>query len=199
MFTGIITDVGTVASIEDRGDRRIKIKTHYDTASIDLGASICCSGTCLTVVEKADDWFSVDVSAETLSKTSLGEWQEGTKINLERALCVGDELGGHIVTGHVDAVGHIVDIAQDGASLRFRFDAPAVVAPYIAQKGGVALNGVSLTVNNVDDHSEGCIFDVNIIPHTREHTTFEFAKAGDVINIEIDVLARYVARLKDYD
>lgn len=197
MFTGIITDVGEVRSIEDRGDIRMVIATQYDTASIDLGASIACSGVCLTVVEKADDWFSVDVSHETLSKTNLGDWKAGTKVNLERALRVGDELGGHIVTGHVDAVGKILSIEKDGASLRFRFEVPKSIAPYIAPKGGVALNGVSLTVNDVEDTGEACIFGVNIIPHTQEQTTFHTAKAGDAVNVEIDVLARYVSRLKD--
>lgn len=197
MFTGIITDVGEVRSIEDRGDIRMVIATHYDTASIDLGASIACSGVCLTVVEKADDWFSVDISHETLSKTNLGDWSAGTKVNLERALRVGDELGGHIVTGHVDAVGKILSIEEDGASLRFRFEVSKSVAPYIAPKGGVALNGVSLTVNDVEDTADTCIFGVNIIPHTQEQTTFHTAKAGDAVNVEIDVLARYVSRLKD--
>ncbi|MGD8327594.1 MAG: riboflavin synthase [Sphingomonadales bacterium] len=197
MFTGIITDVGEVRSIEDRGDIRMVIATHYDTASIDLGASIACSGVCLTVVEKADDWFSVDISHETLSKTNLGDWSAGTKVNLERALRVGDELGGHIVTGHVDAVGKILSIEEDGASLRFRFEVSKSVAPYIAPKGGVALNGVSLTVNDVEDTADTCIFGVNIIPHTQEQTTFHTAKAGEAVNVEIDVLARYVSRLKD--
>lgn len=197
MFTGIITDVGEVRSVEDRGDTRMVIGTHYDTNSIDLGASIACSGACLTVVETADGWFAVDVSAETLSKTNLGRWMAGTKVNLERALCVGDELGGHIVSGHVDAVGKILSIEEEGASLRFRFEVPKSIAPYIAPKGGVALNGVSLTVNDVEDTADTCIFGVNIIPHTQEQTTFHTAKAGDAVNVEIDILARYVARLKE--
>jgi len=197
MFTGIITDVGEVRSVEDRGDTRMVIATHYDTNSIDLGASIACSGACLTVVETAEDWFAVDVSAETLSKTNLGSWVAGTKVNLERALCVGDELGGHIVSGHVDAVGKILSIQEEGASLRFRFEVPKSIAPYIAPKGGVALNGVSLTVNDVEDTADTCIFGINIIPHTQEQTTFHTAKAGDAVNVEIDILARYVARLKE--
>lgn len=197
MFTGIITDVGEVRSVEDRGDVRMVIATHYDTNSIDLGASIACSGACLTVVETAEDWFAVDVSAETLSKTNLGSWAPGTKVNLERALCVGDELGGHIVSGHVDAVGKILSIEEEGASLRFRFEVPKSIAPYIAPKGGVALNGVSLTVNDVEDTADTCIFGINIIPHTQEQTTFESARAGDAVNVEIDILARYVARLKE--
>ena len=196
MFTGIITDVGEVRSIEDRGDIRMVIATQYDTASIDLGASIACSGVCLTVVEKADDWFSVDVSHETLSKTNLGDWKAGTKVNLERALRVGDELGGHIVTGHVDAVGKILSIEEDGASLRFRFEVPKSIAPYIAPKGGVALNGVSLTVNELEDQPDGAaVFGVNIIAHTSRHTTFGEAGVGDRVNLEIDLLARYLRRL----
>lgn len=197
MFTGIITDIGTVKNIEERGDTRITIGTHYDTATIDIGASIACSGACLTVVDKGDDWFAVDVSAETLAKTNLGDWRTGTLINLERALCVGDELGGHIVTGHVDGVGDILSIKPEGASRRFRFRAPKALAPYIAPKGGVSINGVSLTVNEVEDDAQGCIFGVNIIPHTQEETTFHSAAEGDRVNIEIDILARYVARLKD--
>lgn len=195
MFTGIITDVGTVRSIEQRGDTRFVIGASYDMDGVDIGASIACSGACLTVVEKGNDanggWFAVDVSAETLSKTVLGQWREGTRINLERALKVGDELGGHIVSGHVDGLARVEAMAPEGDSLRFTFAAPETLARFIAPKGSVALDGVSLTVNEVD----GNRFGVNIIPHTAEQTTIGNLKAGDPVHIEIDPLARYVARL----
>jgi riboflavin synthase len=201
MFTGIITDIGTVLGIEDRGDRRVRIGTGFDPAGIALGASIACSGVCLTVVDKGgpagEGWFAVDVSAETLSKTALGQWQPGARVNLERALKVGDELGGHIVTGHVDGVGTIVSIVPEGDSRRFRFAAPRALAGYLAPKGSVALDGASLTVNEVIDSADDVVFGVNIIPHTQEWTTFGTAQAGQRVNIEIDVLARYVKRLKD--
>jgi riboflavin synthase len=193
MFTGIVTDVGRVRSIERRGDTRVVIETVYNTASIEIGASICCSGACLTVVDKDAGWFAVDVSGETLDKTNLGDWAEGTRVNLERALKVGDELGGHIVTGHVDCVAEVTERASEGDSVRFRFRVPESMAKYIAAKGSVALNGVSLTVNDV----AGAEFGINIIPHTQEKTTFGTAAAGDRVNVEIDVLARYVARLVD--
>ena len=193
MFTGIVTDIGRVRQIEKRGDTRVVLETAYDTATIDLGASIACDGVCLTVVAIGPDWFAVDASAETFSVTGLGDWTEGRRINLERALKVGDELGGHIVSGHVDGVATVVDIAADGDSLRYVYDAPAALAPFIAPKGSVALDGVSLTVNAVEGHR----FGVNIIPHTQAKTTFGDRKPGDRVNLEIDVLARYVARLAE--
>jgi len=191
MFTGIITDVGTVRKIEPRGDTRIEIETHYPTTEIDLGASIACSGPCLTVVEKGEGWFAVEASAETMSRTSLAGWNVGTKVNLERALCVGDELGGHIVSGHVDGQARILDLRPEGDSLRFDFEAPVDLKGFIAEKGSVSLDGVSLTVNKVD----GARFGVNIISHTQTHTTFGERKKGDYVNLEIDTLARYVGRL----
>jgi len=194
MFTGIVTDVGTVRRIERRGDTRYVIATHYRTDDIDIGASIACAGVCLTVVDKDKETFSVDVSAETLSKTSLSGWTEGTPVNLERALRMGDELGGHVVSGHIDGVGEIVSITAEGDSRRFRFRVPAALARYIAPKGSVALNGTSLTVNDV----EGCEFGVNIIPHTQAVTTWGHARQGDAVNVEIDMLARYVARLAEF-
>lgn len=204
MFTGIVTDIGTVRAIEKRGDTRFVIATKYDPAGIDMGASIACSGCCLTVVDKGSDgngnWFAVDASAETLDCTVLGGWKEGTRINLERALRAGDELGGHIVSGHVDGVGRIVSIRDDGDSRRFTFEAPASLARYIASKGSVTINGTSLTVNEVEDRPDGtCHFGVNIIPHTQEVTTWGGAREGDAINLEIDMLARYVARLAEKD
>jgi riboflavin synthase len=197
MFTGIITDIGTVSSVEKRGDLRLRLATGYDMARVDLGASIACHGICLTVVGKGEGWFDVDASAETLDKTNAGDWAAGTRINLERALKVGDELGGHIVSGHVDGVGHIDSITPEGDSKRFLFRAPKALAAYLAPKGSVALNGVSLTVNEVIDLPDAVQFGVNIIPHTQEWTSFGTAQPGERINIEIDVLARYVKRLKD--
>ena len=191
MFTGIVTDVGEVRSVEERGDTRIAIATAYDIGSIAIGASVACSGACLTVVAKDADWFAIDVSAETLSRTTLGGWRPGTAINLERSLRAGDELGGHMVLGHVDGVGRILNCEPVGDSVRFVFAAPDSLARFIAEKGSVTLDGVSLTVNRVADGE----FDVNIIPHTLGCTTFGVARAGDTVNLEIDVLARYVARL----
>jgi riboflavin synthase len=196
MFTGIITDIGEVKAREDRGDTRFTIACAYDPDSIDLGASIACAGACLTVIDKGRDkngrgWFAVDASGETLAKTILGDWQAGQRLNLERALCLGDELGGHIVTGHVDGVGSIVSITSDGDSQRFVFRAPDELAPFISPKGSVTLNGTSLTVNEVN----GAEFGVNLIPHTQEVTTWGQARPGERINLEIDVLARYVGRL----
>ena len=195
MFTGIVTDLGRVRSVEQRGDRRVVIETHYDTDGIDIGASVACSGVCLTVVDKGPDWFAVDVSEATASVTSLGAWQAGGAVNLERSLRVGDELGGHIVTGHVDAVGAIAEIVPEGDSKRFVFEVPARLAPLISPKGSIAVDGVSLTVNDVVDGQDATHVAVNIIPHTQAVTAFASAKAGDPVNIEIDVLARYVARL----
>lgn len=208
MFTGIITDVGRIRAVERRGDARFIVGTTYEANGIDIGASIACSGCCLTVVDKgrdeAGDWFAVDVSAESLNCTTLGTWTEGTKINLERALKAGDELGGHIVSGHVDGVGRIVDIRPEGDSMRFTFDAPEGLGRFIAPKGSVTLNGTSLTVNEVEDlktggNAGGTRFGVNIIPHTQAVTTWGMAKADDPVNLEIDMLARYVARLVQKD
>lgn len=194
MFTGIVTDVGEVRKIEKTGDTRIEIDTRYDTHEIELGASIACSGPCLTVVEKGANWFAVEASAETLSRTTLQDWKVGTRVNLERALCVGDELGGHIVSGHVDGVARILETRQEGDSIRFDFEAPEGLKSFIAEKGSIALDGVSLTVNAVDDAR----FGVNIISHTRAHTTFGERAKGDRVNLEIDMLARYVGRLLEY-
>ncbi|MCQ0969961.1 riboflavin synthase [Paracoccus sp. TK19116] len=194
MFTGIITDIGRVVTTETRGDMRARIGCGYDMAGVDLGASIACDGVCLTVVDKGADWFDVDISAETLAKTNIGEgWRAGTRVNLERALRVGDELGGHIVSGHVDGVARIEVMEPEGDSLRVRFVAPDALARFIAAKGSVALNGTSLTVNEV----EGSRFGVNLIPHTREVTNWGERTTGDAVNLEIDTLARYVARLAE--
>lgn len=193
MFTGIITDVGRVRRIEPKGDLRLELDTAFDTASIDMGASIACSGVCLTVVDKGPGWFAVDVSKETMDLTALAAWQVGSPVNLERSLKVGDELGGHIVTGHVDGVARIAAIEQVGDSRKFTFDMPGDLAAFVAKKGSVALNGASLTVNEVADNQ----FEINIIPHTQERTTFGDAKVGDPVNMEIDVLARYVARMQE--
>ena len=196
MFTGIITDIGRITGVEHRGDRRLKIGTAYDTASIDMGASIACSGVCLTVVDKGPDWFAVEVSAETLSRTA-GDWAEGTPLNLERALRVGDELGGHIVTGHVDGVGTVTEVTPEGDSTRVVIEAPDALAPYIAAKGSVALDGISLTVNEVSDLPDGGVrFGLNIIPHTQAMTTWGGLAVGAKVNIEIDVLARYLGRME---
>ena len=193
MFTGIISDVGEVRRVDDIGERRFEIATAYDLDTVAIGASICCAGCCLTVVEKAADWFAVEVSGETLSKTTLESWQAGTRINLERALRLGDELGGHLVSGHVDGVGRVAEVAEVGGSAVIAFDAPAALARFIAAKGSVTVDGVSLTVNGVD----GTRFDVNIIPHTRNVTTLGGLAPGDMVNLEIDLLARYVARLRE--
>ncbi|CUH77835.1 riboflavin synthase [Tropicibacter naphthalenivorans] len=195
MFTGIVTDIGEVRSLEDLGDLRVRIGTHYETQGIDLGASIACDGCCLTVIALGDDWFDVDISAESVSKTNIGGWSVGKRINLERALKVGDELGGHIVSGHVDGVAEIVRMQDEGDSTRVTLRAPESLARYIAPKGSVALNGTSLTVNEVN----GCDFGINFIPHTKAVTTWGDAKEGDRINLEIDTLARYVARLREFD
>ncbi len=191
MFTGIVTDVGRIKDITPGGDTRFRIETAYDTAGIEIGASISCDGACLTVVALGEDWFDVTASAETLSKTKLGGWRPGDRANLERALKVGDELGGHIVSGHIDGVAEIVECRAEGDSLRYLFEVPAALARFIAPKGSVCLDGVSLTVNEV----ESTRFGVNVIPHTRRVTTFEGLAVGDRVNLEIDLLARYVARL----
>ncbi|APX88873.1 riboflavin synthase [Brevirhabdus pacifica] len=202
MFTGIVTDIGRLIAVERRGDMRARIATAYDAAGIDIGASIACDGVCLTVVDKGrvdgagvgpENWFDVDISAETLSATNLGAWQDGRHINLERALRVGDELGGHIVSGHVDGTATLEELRPEGDSTRLTFRAPAALTRFIAPKGSVALNGTSLTVNEV----EGERFGVNLIPHTMAATNWSEARAGDAINLEIDTLARYVARLAE--
>ncbi len=196
MFTGIVTDVGTVRSAEQRGDLRLVITTGYDMDSVDLGASIACSGACLTVVDKGDDWFAVDVSGETVSKTAADRWNEGARLNLERSLRLGDEIGGHIVTGHVDAVGSVVGICPEGDSKRLGISVPRAIGPMIAAKGSVALDGVSMTVNEVRDAEDGTThFSVNLIPHTGQHTTLGGLEAGRQLNVEIDVLARYIDRM----
>lgn len=195
MFTGIVTDVGQVRAVELRGDMRARIGCGYDTAGLAMGASVACDGICLTVVGKGEDWFEVDISAETLARTNIGAngWAAGRRVNLERALRLGDELGGHIVTGHVDGVAVIEAMVAEGDSLRVTLRAPEALARFIAPKGSVALNGTSLTVNEV----ESSRFGVNLIPHTREVTTWGEARVGDGVNLEIDTLARYVARLAE--
>ena len=196
MFTGLVTDVGTIASAEQRADLRLRIRTAHDPASIDLGASICCSGVCLTVVDKGEDWFAVDVSTETLSRTAYSLWNEGSRINLERSLRVGDELGGHFVTGHVDCVGSVVGVCPEGGSTRIGVSVPREYAPLVASKGSIALDGVSLTVNDVRDAEGGTThFSVNIIPHTAEHTSLGDISADRQLNVEFDVLARYIDRM----
>jgi riboflavin synthase len=197
MFTGIITDIGTVTKAEQRGDLRLTIQCGYDMRSVDLGASIACSGCCLTVVDKGADWFAVDASAETVSKTAAGLWAEGSRLNLERALKVGDELGGHIVTGHVDGVGEVVRVEPVGDSHHVEISAPAALAAYIAEKGSITVDGVSLTVNSVFDKADGrAHFSLNIIPHTWDVTTFAGLALGRAVNLEIDVLARYLKRME---
>ena len=195
MFTGIITDQGVVREITGQGDVLFKIGTAYDTKTIEIGASIAHNGICLTVIETGPDWYSIQASAETLNLTTMGDWKAGRKINLERALKVGDELGGHIVSGHVDGIATVVDIRPENESVRVTFEAPAKLAKFVAAKGSVALDGVSLTVNEVS----GARFGVNIIPHTQSVTSFGGYAAGDRVNMEIDMLARYVARLIEKD
>ncbi|WP_170381580.1 riboflavin synthase [Ruegeria atlantica] len=193
MFTGIVTDIGTVTELDQQGDLRARIKTAYDTTGIDIGASIASDGVCLTVIALGDDWYDVQISAETVSKTNLDSWTVGNRVNLERALKVGDELGGHIVSGHVDGVAEVVAIQDEGDSTRVTLRAPKELARFIAPKGSVALNGTSLTVNDVDE----CDFGINFIPHTKEVTTWGDVTVGDRVNLEIDTLARYVARLAE--
>lgn len=198
MFTGIITDVGRVRSVRHDGDLRARIGTAYDPDGIDIGASIACDGVCLTVIDRGRDaegaWFDVQISAETVARTTAASWGAGQRLNLERALKVGDELGGHIVSGHVDGTARVVSVRDEGDSTRVRFAAPKALAGFIAPKGSVALNGTSLTVNEV----EGAEFGVNLIPHTKTATTWGAVAEGDFVNIEIDTLARYVARLRDW-
>jgi len=198
MFTGIIDELGRIEAVEVGGDLRVRIACGYDMATVDLGASIACSGVCLTVVDKGHGWFAVDVSAETQSRTAPGMWSEGRALNLERALRLGDELGGHIVTGHVDGVGEVAAAGAEGDSVRLGIVAGAALAPYVAAKGSIALDGVSLTVNEVEPLPGGGVaFGVNIIPHTAAQTTFGAVKSGDSVNIEIDILARYIGRMLD--
>jgi riboflavin synthase len=199
VFTGLITDIGRVLDLRQEGDLHARIATGYDLSTIDIGASIACDGVCLTVTamgETPEPWFAVDISAETVSKTSIGRngWAPGRRVNLERALRVGDELGGHIVSGHVDGVAEVLSVEGEGESTRVRFRAPEALACFIAPKGSVALNGTSLTVNEVD----GATFGVNLIPHTKTVTTWGEVAPGDAVNLEIDTLARYVARLRDF-
>ena len=196
MFTGIVTDIGTVRSAEQRGDLRLTIACGYDMASVDLGASIACSGVCLTVVDKGEDWFAVDVSGETVSRTAADLWREGARLNLERSLRLGEELGGHIVTGHVDAVGDVLKAAAEGDSQRLGIAVPRELGAMIAAKGSITLDGVSLTVNDVRDAEDGRThFSVNVIPHTARETTLGEMAAGRQLNVEIDVLARYINRM----
>jgi len=197
MFTGIITDIGTVRKAEQKGDLRLTVGCDYDMDTVDLGASIACSGACLTVVDKGEDWFAVDVSQETVSKTAPGLWAEGARLNLERALRVGDELGGHIVTGHVDVVALVTRAEEVGGSIDIAIEAPRALGGGIAPKGSIALDGVSLTVNEVEDRGDTTRFTINLIPHTADHTTFGGIEAGRKLNLEIDVLARYLKRMTD--
>ena len=195
MFTGIVTDIGTIRSAEQRGDLRLVIATGYDLTTVDLGASIACSGACLTVVDKGADWFAADLSAETVARTASGQWAQGNRLNLERALRMGDELGGHMVTGHVDAVCKVVAVTPEGDSQRVTIAAPAALARFIAPKGSITVDGVSLTVNEVADIAEGTEFTLNLIPHTGAHTTLGALTAGREANLEIDVIARYLDRM----
>ena len=201
MFTGIVTAIGTIDSVEQRGDLRVRIACPFDPAKIAIGASIACSGVCLTVVERGgvpgDAWFAVDVSAETVSRTAHGMWHQGQRVNLEPSLRVGDELGGHIVSGHVDAVGRVADWQPEGDSTRLTVRAPKELAPFIAAKGSIAIDGVSLTVNAVEDRTDGSVdFGINLIPHTSEVTTLGELAQGAEVNLEIDTVARYLKRLE---
>lgn len=195
MFTGIITDIGRIDAVEARGDTRLRIACGYDMGGVDLGASIACAGVCLTVVDKGADWFAVDLSAESVSRTAP-VWIEGRSLNLERALKVGDELGGHIVTGHVDGVGTVLSVTQEGDSWRIGILLPDALAPYVAGKGSVTIDGASLTINSVEDGPDGPVIGLNIIPHTASVTTLGSLAAGDKVHVEIDVLARYLGRME---
>lgn len=216
MFTGIITHIGTVRTVEPRGDTRLTIDCGFDTADLAIGASVACSGVCLTAVATGPGWFAADASAETLGATTLGHWRPGSRINLERSLRLGDEIGGHIVSGHVDAVARVVSVVPDGDSERWLFALPAAYGRFVAAKGSIALDGISLTVNHVDPgpgpgpdpgpdgapaagETAATLFGVNIIAHTRRHTTLGDRAPGDGVNVEIDMLARYVARLSGHD
>ena len=200
MFTGIVTDIGRVSAVERQGDTRFTLATAYDMDAVSLGASICCAGACLTVIEKGPGWFAVKASAETLARTTLGEWRPGTPVNLERPLTLADELGCHIVSGHVDAVARVADMRPEGDSVRFVFEVTAPYGRYVAAKGSIAVDGVSLTVNEVVDGPDGTTrFGVNIIEHTRRKTTFGARQAGDRVNFEVDMLACYAARILGRD
>jgi len=197
MFSGIVTDIGEITAVKpagQTGDRRFVVRTKHDMKPVAMGASIACSGCCLTVIEKGADWFAVEASGETLDKTHLGDWKEGSRINLEMSLKLGDELGGHLVYGHVDGVGKVASMTPEGGSVRFVFAAPADLAPFIASKGSVAVDGISLTVNEV----RGNRFGVNVISHTQAVTTLGQAKVGQRVNLEVDMLARYVQRLLEH-
>lgn len=196
MFTGIVTDIGTIEAAGTQGDLRVRVSTGYDTATVDLGASVACSGVCLTVVDKGAGWLAFDVSGETVSRTATNMWTAGRRLNLERALKLGDELGGHIVTGHVDGIGTVASVAEEGGSHRVVISAGAELAPFVAPKGSVTIDGVSLTVNHVRDTAAGFEFGLNIIPHTAAVTTFATLAEGQAVNIEIDVLARYLQRME---
>jgi riboflavin synthase len=196
MFTGIVTDIGTIRALDQRGDLRLEIGCGYDMETVAIGASIACSGACLTVVEKGTDWFAVDVSAESVACTAEGLWIEGGRLNLERALKIGDELGGHIVTGHVDGIGSVVEVRPEGDSHRVTFAVPDALAPLIAPKGSITVDGVSLTVNSVEDVAGGAHFSVNLIPHSWTVTTLGRLNPGLEVNLEIDVLARYLDRMQ---
>ena len=202
MFTGIITDIGIIDRVETRGDTRVIVSTTYDTGGIDLGASIACSGVCLTVVDKspagAPGWFAVDVSGETIARTAAAQWRQGRRLNLERAMKLGDELGGHIVTGHVDGIATIDSVEAAGDSKRIAIRVPTDIAPFVATKGSVTVDGVSLTVNGVDDEADASVFWINVIPHTQAMTTLGALAPGQAVNIEIDVLARYLQRMDHY-
>lgn len=200
MFTGIVTDIGRVRELVPAGsgrDTRLVVETAYDTAGVDLGASIACSGCCLTVIEKGPGWFAVEASGETLARTVLGEWRPGTPLNLERALRAGDELGGHLVSGHVDGIAHVVETRPEGGSLRLAFELSRDLGRFIAPKGSVTVDGVSLTANEVEDRELRTRFGVNIIPHTQAVTTLGALQPGARVNVEVDLMARYVARLNE--
>lgn len=201
MFTGIVSDIGTIERVQSEGDTRVRIATSYDPDTIDLGASIACSGVCLTVIDKgtADThWFDVQVSGETIARTARDQWTPGRRLNLERAMKLGDELGGHIVTGHVDGIAEVIGICPEGESHRIGFAVPAALAPFIAPKGSITIDGVSLTVNTVEDNGDVTYFSVNLIPHTQAVTTLGALAQGQMVNIEIDVLARYLQRMEHY-
>ena len=206
MFTGIVSDIGTIERIQSEGDTRVRIATAYDPETIDLGASIACSGVCLTVIDKGTSegsasnqrWFDVQVSGETIARTARDQWVKGRRLNLERAMKLGDELGGHIVTGHVDGIAEVLGICPEGDSHRIGFTVPAALAPFIAPKGSITIDGVSLTVNAVEDHGDTTHFSVNLIPHTQAVTTLGALAQGQMVNIEIDVLARYLQRMEHY-
>ncbi len=202
MFTGIVTDIGTIRAVEPRGDLRVVVQTAYDSAGIDLGASIACSGVCLTVVDKGSDeggdWFAVDVSGETVGRSAQGQWTAGRRLNLERAMKLGAELGGHLVTGHVDGVAEVLGVCPNGDSKRIGFRVASDLAPFLAPKGSVTIDGVSLTVNEVHDDTDGTHFAINLIPHTQAVTTLGGLAEGHAVNVEIDVLARYLQRMEHY-